>query len=92
MMQDRYHFRLSVETEDETGRVMAVYFQIRKGRSAIVKEFADGAAFADFDRKNRLLGIELLAPCKVEVLERIARQPRAKRFVRNSVPAGMLVG
>ena len=91
-MEDKYQFALSVETEDETGRVLAVYFQIRKGKSVRVKEFADGAAFADFDSRNRLLGIELLAPCKISLLESIAKQPKAKRFVRDSVPAGMLVG
>ena len=91
-MAEKFHFRLSVETDDETGRVLAVYFQIRKGKSVSVKEFYDGVAFADFDRRNRLLGIELLAPCEVSLLERIAKQPKAKRFVRDSVPAGMLVG
>jgi hypothetical protein len=90
-MEDKYHFGVSVETEDQSGRVVAVYFQIRKGRSVRVKEYADGAAFADFDNQGRLLGIELLAPCEIGLLETIARNPRAKRFVRESVPAGMLV-
>jgi uncharacterized protein YuzE len=89
-MEDRYHFGVSIETEDESGRVVAVYFQIRKGKSVRVEEFADGAAFADFDKQGRLLGIELLAPCEIALLESIAKNPRAKRFVRESVPAGMV--
>ena len=88
---DRFHFRVSVETHDQTGEVLATYFQVRKGKVAVTKEYADGNAFADYDRKGRLLGIELLAPCKAEVLDRIAKQATAKRFVRGAVPRAMLV-
>ena len=91
MKNNGFDFQLSVETNDQTGDVVAVYFQIRKGQSAKVKEYAGGAAFADYDRKGRLLGIELLEPCKASVLSSIAEQPSAKNFVRNAVPRGMLL-
>ncbi len=77
----------------ETGKVMAVYFRVRPGKAAETKEFANGNAFADYDSKGRLLGLELLGPCKVTVLDRISRgEPKpVKSFFRNSVPAQMLV-
>jgi uncharacterized protein YuzE len=85
-----FSFQVSVETHNQTGAVLAVYLQIRKGKSTVTKEYANGDAFADYDRNGRLLGIELLAPCRASVLDRIAKQKPAKDFVRNSIPRGML--
>lgn len=69
---------------------MAAYLTIRKGKVASTKEHVDGVLFADYDRKRRLLGIEILAPCKARVVERIATRAAEKRFVRESIPQGML--
>jgi uncharacterized protein YuzE len=91
-MREKFAFRVLTETDPDTGRIVAVYFQIRKGKSAKVREHADGALFADYDRRGRLLGIELLAPCTARVLAKIADESSAKRFLRDSVPRGMLVG
>ena len=82
---------MSVETDDQTGEILAVYFLIRKGKSARVQEFCDGKAFADYDSKGRLLGIELLAPCKLSVLDKIeGNDPEAQRFVKRSAPREMV--
>jgi uncharacterized protein YuzE len=89
-MAEKFAFRVNVENDPNTGRIVAVYFQIRKGTSAKIREHADGALFADYDRRGKLLGIELLAPCTARVLDRIAGESSAKRFVRQSVPRGML--
>ena len=91
MRTDKFSYRVSVETEDATGAVIAVYFQVRKGKAKVTKEYADGDVFADYDRQGRLLGIEMLAPCRASVLDRIAKHAPEKRFVRNAVPRGMLV-
>ena len=88
-------FAVSIATEDETGNVVAVYFQIRRGKSYKTEEYADGAAFADYNRKGELLGIELLGPCKATIVDQLASnesamvparaeaapKPRAKRTV-----------
>jgi uncharacterized protein YuzE len=87
----RFAFRISIETHDQTGQVIAAYFQIRKGKVNVTKEYADGAAFADYDKHGELLGIEMLAPCKVSVLDKIAQKTEVKRFVRGVVPRAMLV-
>jgi hypothetical protein len=83
---------VTISTEDSTGDVLAAYFQIRKGRYDHVREFANGAAIADYDRHGYLLGMELLAPCKVQIVDEVAeKEPlemrsRVKHFLRNSGP------
>ncbi|MCC6125811.1 MAG: DUF2283 domain-containing protein [Pirellulales bacterium] len=89
--KNRFSFGVNVETHTETGEVIAVYLQIRKGKTKTTKEYANGDAFADYDKNGLLLGIELLAPCRASVLETIAKQPSTKQFVRDAVPRGMLV-
>ena len=85
-------FRVTVETEDATGDVLAAYFQFRKGKQDHVKEYAGGAAIADFDKNGYLLGVELLAPCKVTIVDEIAKteplgvRSSVKRFMRNTAP------
>jgi uncharacterized protein YuzE len=83
---------LRIETDKATGRLLAVYFSIRTGKAAETREFANGNAFADYDSQGRLLGIELLGACEVNVLDKISRKEPApvKQFIRTSVPAGML--
>ncbi len=82
---------VSTQVNYETGDVSAVYFYIRPGKSALVKEFAEGCAFADYDRNGHLLGIEILAPGEIAVLDKIARrEPKPiKNFLRNSIPREM---
>ncbi len=87
---DKLQFGLSVETEDHTGELIAVYFQIRKGRVRTTKEYVDGLVFADYDKNKKLLGIEMLGPCKITVLDKIAQNERVRKFVKKSIPRGML--
>lgn len=84
-----YDFQVEVETNGQTGEVLAVYLQVRRGKSAQVKEFADGAVLVDYDRKGEQLGIEILAPCQVKVLDKIARQAPVKRFLHRAIPRQM---
>ena len=94
-MHKKLELRLFAENDQETGVLLAVYFQIRKGHAARVLELANGAAFANYDRKGRLLGIEMLAPCEIQVLDQIARKEpaefknRIKKFLRESMPKKM---
>jgi hypothetical protein len=85
-------FFVGVTTDSRTGRLMAVYFQFRRGKAAKVREFADGNAFANYNEKGELLGIELLGPCKVEVVDKIAKRDDLKKFIRSAAPSAMLVG
>ena len=89
-MNPNFYFKVGVETNDQTGDVIAVYLQIRKGKVAKVKEYADGNVFADYDRNGNLLGFEVLAPCTAAILNRIAGDAPIRRFVKRSLPPAMV--
>ena len=81
-------FQLETSVDDKTGRVVAAYLRVREGEVAKTKEVKEGAAYADYDSQGLLLGIELLAPCQVAVLDKIAQgEPDpVKQFLRGSPP------
>jgi hypothetical protein len=94
---NKMHYRVHIETESATGDVLAVYFQIRRGKSHECREFQDGAVFADYNKKGELLGVEMLAPCSVSIVDTIASnepaalRQHAKRFLRNSGPRQLIM-
>jgi hypothetical protein len=67
--------------------------RIREGDVASTKEVKDGYAYADYDVEGLLLGIELLGPCEVEVLDTIVEnEPEpVKRFLRGGAPRELVV-
>ncbi len=85
-------FNVVCEVEKATGELLAVYFQIRKGKSAKTREFANGNAFANYAANGQLLGIEILGPCSIGVIDQIApKEPQVKRFVRDNIPRAMAI-
>ena len=85
-------FKLSISTDRRTGRLIAVYFQVRRGQATKVREFAGGNALANYDDEGDLLGIELLGPCSVSAVDKIAKKDKVVRqFVRQNAPRRMLV-
>ena len=87
------NYGMSVEVDNHTGDVLAVYLRVRRGRTATTKEVQEGTVFADYNARGQLLGVELLGPCSVEILDQIAAdQPEAQRFLRRSVPREMAIG
>ncbi len=85
-------FRLEASVDDQTGGVVAVYLRVREGEVAETKEIEEGAAYVDYDSAGLLLGIELLGPCQVEVLDRIGQtEPEPiKRFLRGAAPRELI--
>jgi hypothetical protein len=89
-------FAVSITTEDFTGEVISVYFQIRRGKVHETREFTNGAALADYNRNGELLGIELLEPCRVSIVDQLAaNEPAATRrlaksFMRRAGPREMI--
>jgi uncharacterized protein YuzE len=85
-------FRTTVSVDEQTGRVQAVYFYVREGFAAETREISEGRAFADYDEAGQLLGVELLGPCAVTVLDSITQQEPepVKAFLRDSAPRGMV--
>ena len=91
MNAPRYNYTASVD--ERTGRVMAVYFYLRRGETDETREVVEGKAFADYDAQGALLGVELLAPCELALLDRLVEgEPDdVKRFMRRVAPPEMLV-
>ena len=89
---DKPHMKIDVSIDDRTGEPRAVYFLVRDGFSVETREIEPNKAFADYNEEGLLLGIELLAPCSVEVLDSITQKetPKVKQFVRQSTPVGFL--
>lgn len=92
----KFSFQVMVTNDNRTGKILSVYFRIRSGKAAQVKEFQDGAAFANYNHKGELIGIELLAPCQLAVLDKISKsEPKAqlevRRFVRGNMPRDMVL-
>ncbi|HUE17058.1 MAG TPA: DUF2283 domain-containing protein [Planctomycetaceae bacterium] len=89
-MASPFSFGMSVEVDNRTGRILAVYFRVRKGKSAETKEFDRGKVFVDYNSRGELLGIEMLAPSTIAVLDRVtSNEPQSRQFVRHSVPREM---
>jgi hypothetical protein len=81
-------FQLEASVDDQTGRMVAVYLRVREGEVAITKEVETGVAYADYDCQGTLLGIELLGPCPIAVLDSLAQgEPEpVKRFLHGAAP------
>jgi hypothetical protein len=88
--ENNFSFGVSVEVDNRNGRILAVYCRVRKGRHRETKEIVANKAFADYNAKGELLGIELLAPVNVAVLDRVTRdEPQSRDFMHRSIPREM---
>ncbi|MBY0526371.1 MAG: DUF2283 domain-containing protein [Gemmataceae bacterium] len=85
--------KLDISVDEATGKVRAAYLRIRHGVVRDTREVADGRAFADYDESGCLLGIELLAPCEIEILDSISQEePEPVRcFLRGSPPRELVL-
>ena len=79
--------RVRVDMRREFFNVMA-----REGKVAETKEISAGTAFADFSEDGSLLGIELLAPCPLEILEDVSEKEseQVRQFLRRGVRKEMI--
>ena len=77
-------FRLEVSYSETTGEPVAAYLRVREGKVAETREVREGVVFADYGADGCLLGVELLAPCGAEVIDRLAEgEPEVvRRFLR----------
>jgi hypothetical protein len=85
-------FRVECSFDDKTGNPVAIYMRVREGDVATTKELKEGLAYADYDAEGLLLGVELLGPCEVAVLESVAdREPEpVRRFLNGGIPRGLV--
>ncbi len=87
-MTSTFHPSLELSVNEKTGGIRAAYLRVREGEVVETREVSEGRTFVDYSDDGILLGIELLAPCAVEVLDRIsAQEPEPiKRFLRGGPP------
>jgi len=91
-------FSVRVQAHPRTGHPMAAYFHIRDGEASEVREVAEGAVLANYDRNGQLLGVELLAPCKKSVLSKLSSNAPAsirdavKHLLIECAPIKLLAG
>jgi Protein of unknown function (DUF2283) len=81
-------FKLEASFDDKTGQAVAVYLRVREGTIARTNEVKDGYAYADYDSDGMLLGIELLGPCEVQILDSLAENEpeQVRRFLLGGTP------
>lgn len=86
-------FRLEVSYSERTGEPVAAYVRVREGKVSQTKEISDGLVFADYGADGDLLGIELLGPCPVEILEKLTVQESVeiRQFLQRGVRREMIV-
>jgi hypothetical protein len=86
-------FRVNVSTDETTGKLIAAYFHIRDGKSAETVEIEEDRAYADYDGDGQLLGVELLAPCRVKVLDSITKKEpeEVRRFLHSTPPRSLVL-
>ena len=67
-------FHLEISYNETTGDPVAAYLRIREGKIIQTKEISEGVAFADYGADGLLIGIELLAPCRLAPLDWVSEK------------------
>jgi hypothetical protein len=84
-------FDVTLEVEDETGKLQSMYIFLRQGRlKPDTQEVVAGVLYADHrEDDNKLTGIELFGPVTPNILESVLTdQPdNIKNFVKSVVPS-----
>lgn len=89
-----FNFNIRFQVLAATGELSAAYFRFREGKVNRTIEVADGKAFADYSASGKLLGVEIIAPCNLNVLTRLAKgkdRESIGRFLRNSAPRSLVL-
>ncbi len=58
---------IAIRVEKDEDQILAVYATIREGQVARTVEIVEGACYADEDANGNLLGVEMLAPGKLNI-------------------------
>jgi len=85
--------RLEASVDERTGHMRAAYLRVREGEVAQTEEIEEGVAYADYDAGGLLLGIELLGPCRVQVLDQIAKNESGpvRQFLTGGAPRELVL-
>ena len=92
----KLRFKASISLDEETGKLVAVYLRVREGTAEETVELEEDVANADYDAEDaegQLLGVELLAPCAVQVLDKVTQSEPddVREFLHASPPRAMVL-
>ena len=85
-------YEISISARDD-GTPEAVYIRFSRLRVAKTREIESDALLADYDARQRLVGIEVLAPVRLSKLTQlVVRSKRASftRFLKQAVPRALV--
>ncbi|MCH7592250.1 MAG: DUF2283 domain-containing protein [Planctomycetes bacterium] len=86
-------FEMSISARND-GTVEAVYILVRGNKVARTKEIIEDILLADYDSRGQLVGIEILAPVRIQRITPLVEQPRRRpfsKFVRERAPADLVL-
>ncbi len=86
-------FELSISASAD-GAVQAVYIRLHSNKIARTREIVEDIVMADYDRRGQLVGIEILAPVRLQIISRLVDQPRRRpfrRFVKEQAPENLVL-
>lgn len=86
-------FEINLTGDPSDGRLRAAYIHVRKTKATRTKEVVKDTVLADYDYRGRLVGIEILGPCKIQVLLKLVsaeHRSAFRRFARESIPPSLL--
>lgn len=61
-LQMSAEYNVTMTVNKKTGALTAMYFQVRAGKAAKTKEYANGVVLADYNARGKLIGVEMLGP------------------------------
>ncbi|MBI2192633.1 MAG: DUF2283 domain-containing protein [Planctomycetes bacterium] len=74
---------MSISGRDD-GTIDAIYIRLSNDKIARTKEIDRDALLADYNAKGKIVGIEILAPVKIEEVVKLvdpAKRPHLRNFV-----------
>ncbi len=89
--QTGFHFSITGERDGSLG---AAYLQLSSGRVARTREIEEDVLLADYDRHERLVGIEILGPVRLARIQKLvapSRRAPLRRSLRQSAPPKLVL-
>lgn len=86
-------FELSVSARAD-GTLEAVYITLLNDKVARTDEVMEDILLADYNQRGELVGIEILAPVKINKLAQLVdkdRRPDFRRFVKQQAPEELVL-
>ena len=92
-IQNAVGFEISISGRND-GTLEAVYITVRDGKAHRTKVIVEDIVLADYDKRGRLIGIEILAPVRISKLTPLVEQNRRKpfrNFVKTQAPEELVL-